>query len=177
MPRTWTKEQKEAAAIRMREMQAKRWAKAKLTSGAQLQEIVEEVNPTRSPEVQAVIDSMDPKRKAKLMGVQNRIWADNGRADGKQAQEALARFEAQKREDPVLHQVKPLVPTTVASNAVIPDAFNAMAQQSAPQRDPGRIGSREVSLIVKTDGTMVSQYGPCVCGRPKREWHAICCKP
>jgi hypothetical protein len=37
-----------------------------------------------------------------------------------------------------------------------------------------RIGSREVSLIVKTDGTMASLYGPCICGKPKREWHPLC---
>jgi hypothetical protein len=180
MPRKWTKEQKEAAAIRMRETQAKRWAKVRQIpiSDTEVLEVREQdIAKTRSPEVQAVINSMDPARRAKLAGVQGRIWQDNGRADGKQAQEALARFEAAKRGDPVLQEMAPLVPQTVATNAVDPDAFKAMAMQASPARDPGRIGSREVSLIVKTDGTMVSQYGPCVCGRPKREWHAICCKP
>lgn len=179
MPRIWTAEQKQAAAARMKLVAEKRWAKAKLKTGPELAVMVEELAPTpklRDPEVQAVIDSMDPKRKAKLAGVQNRIWQDNGRADGKEAQEALARFEAAKRADPVLQEMAPLVPQTVATNAVDPDAFKAMAMQSSPARDQGRIGSREVSLIVRTDGTMVSQYGPCVCGRAKREWHAICCK-
>lgn len=179
MPRTWTKEQKAAAAQRMRDVAAKRWAKEKLETGSALAVMVEEISPTpkpHDPEVQAVIDSMDPKRRAKLNGAQARIWQDNGRADGKEAQEALARFEQAKRDNPVLQQIAPLVPQTVASNAIDPDAFHAMAMQSSAARDQGRIGSREVSLIVKTDGTMVSQYGPCVCGRPKREWHAICLK-
>lgn len=189
MPRTWTKEQKEAAASRMKLVAEKRWAKQReVESSVALltpQEVQAELNQARSvnvdeinrklrdPEVQSVIDSMDPKRKAKLAGVQNRIWQDNGRADGKEAQEALARFEQAKRENPVLQEIAPLVP----QNTIDPDAFKAMAMQSAPSRDQGRIGSREVSLIVRTDGTMVSQYGPCVCGRAKREWHAICCKP
>jgi hypothetical protein len=151
MPRTWTQEQRDAAAKRMKLVAEKRWAK------------------TRPPEVQAVIDSMDPARRAKLQGAQNRIWQDNGRADGLQAREALARFEAERG-----GIIKEVAPTT--TNAVDPDAFKAMAMQTSPARDPVRIGSREVSLIVRTDGTMVSQYGPCICGRAKREWHAICCK-
>jgi len=57
-----------------------------------------------------------------------------------------------------------------------PDVFHVMAQQVSPQRDTGRVGSREVNLIVRTNGTMVSQHGPCVCGKPKREWHDICLK-
>lgn len=45
-----------------------------------------------------------------------------------------------------------------------------------PVRDPGRVGSREVVLRVKTDGLLVSLQGPCVCGARKREWHQICLK-
>lgn len=41
---------------------------------------------------------------------------------------------------------------------------------------PIRIGSREVTLVVRTDGTMVSVNGPCVCGEGKRAWHRICLK-
>lgn len=179
MPRVWTKEQKAAAAVRMRAVATARWEKrnsevAETFHLGNLEAI--EPEPQRSPEVQAVIDSMDPKRKAKLNGAQARIWQDNGRADGKQAMEALERFEQAKRENPVLQQIAPLVPQTVATNAVDPDAFKAMAMQSSPARDPGRIGSREVNLIVRTDGTMVSEYGPCICGRAKREWHTICVK-
>ena len=51
----------------------------------------------------------------------------------------------------------------------------ARAQEQGP-RDPRRIGSREVRLIVKTDDTIVSVDGPCVCGKPKREWHTLCLK-
>lgn len=39
---------------------------------------------------------------------------------------------------------------------------------------PGRMGSRNLQIIVRTDGQMVSEYGPCLCGAKKREWHKIC---
>lgn len=67
----------------------------------------------------------------------------------KDGQEALARREEQKAE------------AAMDANTILP---------------PSRVGSREVSLIVRTDGTCVSQYGPCICGRAKREWHKICVK-
>lgn len=40
-----------------------------------------------------------------------------------------------------------------------------------PMRRPG---SYELSIIVRNDGTMVSQFGPCLCGAGKRQWHKIC---
>lgn len=46
--------------------------------------------------------------------------------------------------------------------------------QQAQIRDERRVGSYELRLIVKTDGTMVSPDRPCLCGRAKREWHAVC---
>ena len=176
MARQWTVEQKKEAAERMRAIQLKRWANKKGDSLTNVE--TPDINPVvaeveRAPEVQAVIDSMDPQRKAKMMMAQGRVWQDNGRADGKAAREALERFEADKQGIP---SYVPEVTRTVASNAVMPDAFHAMAAQVAPQRDLGRVGSREVNLIVRTDGTMVSQHGPCVCGRAKREWHGICLK-
>ena len=39
---------------------------------------------------------------------------------------------------------------------------------------PGRITVREVLLRVRSDGQCVSQLGPCVCGKTKREWHDLC---
>ena len=57
-----------------------------------------------------------------------------------------------------------------------PDLFDGESMSQAPHATmpPTRSGSREISIIVKNDGTMVSQYGPCVCGAAKREWHKIC---
>lgn len=56
-------------------------------------------------------------------------------------------------------------------------ALKLLAEEVSPTvRDAARVGSHEVTLLVRTDGTMVSQYGPCVCGARKREWHKICLK-
>lgn len=41
---------------------------------------------------------------------------------------------------------------------------------------PSRIGSKELSIIVRTDGQMVCTNGFCVCGAAKRQWHALCLK-
>lgn len=39
-----------------------------------------------------------------------------------------------------------------------------------------RTRSTEYRIIANTDGKMVSQDGPCLCGAAKKEWHAICLK-
>jgi hypothetical protein len=103
----------------------------------------------RAPEVQAVLDSMTPERRAKLEMHQAQVLAT------REGQQALARLEQEKQAG--------TIPT------VIPPAMGISLTGNAPQR----IGSREVSLIVRTDGTMVSQWGPCTCGAAKRQWHAI----
>lgn len=161
--RVWSDEQRAAAAERCRQ----RFAKPKLSDGT-LQAATDVVEQTpftstigtmfesstavtlptgieRDPEVQAAIDAMTPERKVKLAAVQGKIWQDNGRADGRAAQEALIRHEVEKQ-----------------------------GSTSAVLELPSRIGSRELNLIVRTDGTMVSRDGPCVCGAAKREWHSVC---
>ena len=60
-----------------------------------------------------------------------------------------------------------------AQDALARQAQTVATQGGIPSLPPSRIGSRELSLIVKTDGTMVSQYGPCTCGAAKRQWHAV----
>src|SRR5450755_4225252 len=87
--RVWTDEQRQAASDRMRKMSTDRWAKkAAEQSSVAVEEkpVVREV----APEVQAVIDSMDPIRKAKLAMIQGRTLATA------EAQEALKRHEAEK---------------------------------------------------------------------------------
>lgn len=139
--------QKEAARERL--------AKARAIRAANLAKVADERNgvvasaEVRSPEVQAVIDTMDPTRKARLAMAQGRVWATE------EGQRALARREEEKR--------------GIAEQTI-------QNSQAVLQNPPVRLGSREVSLIVRTDGLVVSQNGPCVCGRPKREWHAICLK-
>lgn len=52
----------------------------------------------------------------------------------------------------------------------MPETFNP----PHPVLPPTRVGSKELSIIVRTDGMMASQYDECVCGAKKREWHPIC---
>ena len=177
MGRGWTDGQKKAASERMKA----RWAaKHRQSDGWKVFagpvtidmpdpkkdfsaiEVIEKSAPkARPPEVQAVIDSMDPVRKARLQAVQARQWGHDAASD-RATREALERHEAQKI----------AIQTTTAATGVIPEpsAPGAIGQVVVPPRP----GSREVNLIVKNDGTMVSINGNCVCGVPKRVWHRIC---
>lgn len=162
--RVWSDEQRMAASKRMMEMQAKRKMERE---GAGVQMIEPPNAPkVRDPEVQAVLDSMTPERRAKLEMIQAKNLANL--AQTREGQEALQRLEARhngvekiaekiQKEELVITQA---VPQTLGSGVVIPP----------------RPGSREISIIVHTNGTMVSQYGPCVCGAAKRQWHPICLK-
>ena len=145
--RIWTDEQRAAAADRMRhagQVRVERLRQAREQSQAAMPVAVAE----RDPEVQAVIDGMTPERRARLQQIQGQVLSS---PDG---QRALARHEAEK--------VAVLEPA---------GERNPVADL-APERE--RVGSREVRLIVKTDGTMVSCDGPCICGAAKREWHKVC---
>ena len=152
-------EVRQAARERMKAM----WAKKR---GAPVVEDLSDIAPVatmekkRDPEVQAVLDSMSPERKAKLAMIQNRML------QSKEGQEALARHEAEKQ---AVTQTIVIDPAPVLTEPVKIGTPGALIP-------PARIGSREVNLIVRTDGTVVSQYGPCLCGAPKREWHRICVK-
>lgn len=153
--RVWTPEQRQAAAERMRVMQAQK--KAERGSGFQTigsapETIVPVVPYVRPPEVQAVLDSMTDAQRARLAGMQARVFATT--TDGTKV---LERHNQEK--------LAALSPTAMMTQ-----------DQVAEVRDERRVGSRELRLIVRTDGTMVSQDGPCVCGRNRREWHAICLK-
>jgi hypothetical protein len=156
-PRIWTPEQRLKAANRMRETQKARWDKkreglnemvqgvatmdAALGTNEAPHAVVLAEPKSYPPEVQAVIDTMDPVRKMKLAGYQSKVLNDP---------DVQAALERKRREE---------------SQEVV-----------APNLPPDRIGSREVNLVVRTDGTMVSVTGSCVCGRAKREWHTICLK-
>lgn len=47
------------------------------------------------------------------------------------------------------------------------------AEENLP---PRRLGVKEMRILVRTDGQMVNEVGPCLCGAGKREWHSICLK-
>lgn len=164
--RIWTDDQRHAAAERMAKMSRERWAQKKATevaahpsetfpvvavapgvvgvtgvdgSSGSATSTVTVAERVVDPEVQAVLSTMTPERKARLAQIQSRTFQ---MADG---QKALERHEIEK-----------------------------IAME--PVQQNGRPGSREISLLVRNDGTMVSQFGPCVCGAAKRQWHAICLK-
>lgn len=143
--RVWSDDQRRAASERMKIRHD-----AKKRSVAEGQVAVKE----RPPEIQAIIDTMTPERKAKLAMVQSRFLSTQ------EGQKALERHEAEK--------------ASGTSEAPFSEGIKFVPIDY--QLPPSRVGSREVSLIVKTDGTMVSQYGPCLCGKAKREWHKICLK-
>ena len=117
-----------------------------------------EVVHERPPEVQAVLDSMTPERRARLQMIQAR------QLQTREGQAALARHEAEK--------------IAVQTETVNTSAVAVLERQKIGDPNmvlpPSRIGSREVSIIERTNGEIVSQYGPCICGRPKREWHMNC---
>jgi hypothetical protein len=103
------------------------------------------------PSIERPADINDPTRRARLAMAQARILATpEGRL-------AVARHNAEKEQ-------------AEAQNV----ATATLEPQGQANLPPPRVGSREVSLVVRNDGTMVSLYGPCVCGRAKREWHGIC---
>lgn len=166
--RVWTDAQRKAAGDRLREAQKLRWVKTAITdpkTGDVLQ--VQNENPSRrDPEIQAVVDSMTPERRAKLEMVQAQSLARM--AETREGQAALARFESAKIEAPF--SAGPAFGVTLT-----PTEQNMIDEGLPPP--PPRIGTREVNLIVRTDGTMVSQYGPCICGAAKRQWHKICATP
>ena len=100
MKRKWTDAQRQAAAERMRLRMAKKKFGDRDTTVA-----VAEPPKVRAPEVQTVLDSMTPERKAKLAEVQARTFARTLQAEGnagqRVTQEALARHEAQKNGEPL----------------------------------------------------------------------------
>ena len=98
--------------------------------------------------VKVTIDGMSPERREKLKQVQSQT---------------------------ISHAIE--LESRIGSHATM----DAMARRNVVEAGavsdvPVRPGSREVSIIIRNDGTMVSQYGPCVCGAAKRQWHNICLK-
>lgn len=150
--RVWTDEQKKAAAERMRLRWEQKGSTAVLEASDAHQEPVLQPQSTGTSEAPyaVVTRERDPEVQAIL---------DNMSPERKAK---LAQIQAQT------------LSTREAQAAIARHELEkAEVQENVP---PARIGTKEVSLIVRTDGTMVSQYGPCICGKAKREWHLICLK-
>ena len=183
MPKTkrvWTDEQRQAAAERMRRVQGERWAKKvihqdeSLAKGTQIRgeataSAVKDMGTvstvTRDPEVQAVIDTMTPERKAKLAAIQSRQWQRDASED-KATREALERHEALKNGDTPLESPASVVePTTVTP--VEPPKPPVVLE--VPFKVPFRLTGSQ-------SGLMISELSPCICGEQRLKWHPVCLK-
>jgi hypothetical protein len=178
--RVWTDEARAAAAERMRGIQAKRWSKNPDEAAAQILTAVQEqagiVVKDRDPEVQAVIESMTPERKAKLEAIQARQWQRDASED-KATREALERHEAQK------NGITPLEskPEAVAVDlGPLPENRNVQIQEPPPP--PKAVLVMEVPfktpfrLTGSNSGMMISELSPCICGEQRLKWHPVCLK-
>ena len=166
--RVWTDEQRRAAAERMRAAQKVRWEKAKqvenVNSGEYPMAVVATMEKIRAPEVQAVLDTMTPERKAKLASVQLRQWAVDAQTD-KATREALQRHEAEKSWAPILSGPPKIIPPVMEVGA------------SFIPTTPVSVVTRPVHPFRFTsggNGLMVSELGVCLCGMQKLKWHPIC---
>jgi hypothetical protein len=158
--RVWTEEQKKAVGDRLK---AGRLAKQSQTAVAEL--------PRRevSPEVQAVIDTMTPERKAKLQAIQARQWQRDASED-KATREALERHEALKNGNTPLES-----PASVAEPQPKPTTVTPVE----PPRPPVVLEvpfKAPFRLTGSQSGLMISELGPCLCGEQRLKWHPVCLK-
>lgn len=158
--RNWSDEQRAAAAERAR----LRFTKKQVSVAVARREM--------APEVQAVIDTMDPARRAKLERIQARNLAVLSQT--KEGRDALERLEAR--------HISPMEIATAKPGSVIavPDlkhetieAVQAVIVATRPMDTPFKVPFR---LTGSVSGMMVSEFGNCVCGEPKLKWHSICLK-
>ena len=153
--RVWTEEQKKAVGERLK---AGRLAKQSQTA------VAEPPRREVAPEVQAVIDTMTPERKAKLKAVQERQWQRDASED-KATREALERHEAEKSGAPILSGPPKIIPPVMEVGA------------SFIPTTPVSVVTRPVHPFRFTsggNGLMVSELGVCLCGMQKLKWHPIC---
>jgi hypothetical protein len=180
--RVWTEEQKKAVGDRLK---AGREAKLRSTmtaiadhaetEGRVGAEVFGDRMPgdakykIRAPEVQAVLDTMTPERKAKLQAIQSRQWQVDA-ATERATREALARHEAEKSGTAVVETMKgsEVVQTqTIAAQPepvfVVPPSKPAVTKPVHPFR-----------FTSGGNGLMVSELGACLCGEKKLKWHPVC---
>lgn len=116
---------------------------------------------TRDPEVQAVLDTMTPERKAKLEMIQAKNLA--AFAQTKEGREALERMHAR-------HNGTSEAPhAEVVENVTEPAHFIPEILREVPMKVPFR-------LTGSVSGLCVSELGPCQCGEAKLKWHPVCLK-
>ena len=170
--RVWTDEQRQAAAERARVRFTKKPTYeviAELNNQTTAVLELPEEQKIRAPEVQAVIDTMDPARKAKLAGIQARQLAQLSQT--KEGQEALQRLEA-RHTTAVIPESQMPGHTTPQASVIEPQPVpttRTPVVREIPMKGPFRITGSQ-------SGMCVSEMGPCQCGEPKLKWHPICLK-
>ena len=157
--RVWTEEQKKAVGDRLK---AGRLAKQSQTAVAELPRL--EV----SPEVQAVIDTMTPERKAKLAAILSRQWQRDASED-KATREALERHEAQKKGIPPLESKPEVVAVDLGPLPEPPPPPKAVLVMEVPFKVPFRLTGSQ-------SGLMISELSLCLCGEQRLKWHPVCLK-
>lgn len=183
MKRVWTDEQRAAAAERCRQRFTKkpqiieRTSAESSTFAIEGQQIYEEnvasagsvttveTPKERAPEVQAVIDGMDPQRKAKLAAIQARNMAQLSQT--KEGREALDRLEARRNGEKVQKEVSVAVAEKPELD-IVEKVFVAPKPVIAV-KVPFR-------FVGQASGLMISEFGTCLCGAEKLKWHKICVK-
>lgn len=178
--RVWTDEQRAAAGERARLRFTKKLTG--IVPGHTTEILSDEQMPghiavaVRPPEVQAVIDTMDPIRRAKLQGIQARNLATLSQT--KEGQEALQRLEARHQNIPV-QELANAQPGAVVNLPDLSPETRAVVQQVLEITKPI---IREIPMKVpfrltgSISGQMISELGACQCGEAKLKWHPICLK-
>jgi hypothetical protein len=169
----------------MREISRNRWARvraqAQEISVTPVMDLQQELNSLRSAEISLV---------SQTAGVTNgQLAADSGSSTAV-LEETVEQFNsrrARERAERIVgygltgadqaklasEQSKVLV-SEEAQRALRVEVHQNMDHGVKTEIIPSRVGIREIRLMVKTDGTLASLDGPCLCGSPKRQWHAIC---
>ena len=162
--RVWTDEQRQAAAERARLRFTKKSTDAATTAVIELPE----EQKIRAPEVQAVLDTMSPERKAKLAMIQARNLATLSQT--KEGREALERLEARHTTAIIPDEKMPgqQGQFSTASTGIISEPPKSIVRE-VPFKVPFRLTGSQ-------SGLMISELGPCLCGEQKLKWHPICLK-
>jgi len=114
------------------------------------------------------------------MAKAKRVWTDEQR---QAARERMIAARAVRWSKPKSDDV-PLTTTAISDENSLNDVHfvqihdiehNDMPKTLEPQTlPPPRLKVTEYKIIMRNDGTMTSENGPCFCGAGKRAWHRIC---
>jgi hypothetical protein len=166
--RVWTEEQKKAVGDRLKAGRLAKKANVILPDAqGDVQVMDHPAQRVVAPEVQAVIDTMTPERKAKLQAIQARQWQADAQTD-KATREALERHEALKNGNTPLESQASVVEPQPKPTTVTPvEPPKPPVVLEVPFKVPFR-------LTGSSSGLMISELSPCLCGEARLKWHPVC---